>query len=509
MLTRSVRHFRFALPGIVLLTICTRLPLLLHPQPVINEAIYSVVANEIVDGGRPYIDALERKPPLLFWTYAAIFEAAGKSNWKALHIVALIWTLGTMAGAYVIGRELFDRETGLIAALLYSIFQPWARGQNLAFNGELMMNLPLVWAWAIAFRRSSSKLRPELFFAGALLCAGFLLKQPAAIAAVPLGVYLLLPSYRRARDLKRMQSIMQAAILTAGFAAALGMVAVILHHQGILRDAYDRTITDNSVPHFFYAKGLFYTLAFAVACMPIVVGTIMSFRERAVWAGMLAEQTALAGFLAASALGTAAGGRFYVHYYIQLIPPLTVLAAPFFAQLWCGKIQPRRWFLRPRITYAWLAFTVAVFSTAHWLELRSQRQPSEAGKYLAEHSAPNDRIFVWGQAARIYLDAQRRPASRYVEAAPLTGHVFGGVLPGVDTRKWVVPGAWDNLAADFAKHPPAFIVDVQSDVRQPHPVQDFPVLAKLLAEQFRPLAQTAEGVVYQRIQMQPDVRVNP
>ncbi len=171
--------------GLLGLTVVTRLPSLLHPQPIFNEAIYSVVANEIVDGGRRYVDAVERKPPLLFWTYAAIFEVAGKYNWKALHVAALVWTLGTMAGLYAIGRALFDRETGLIAALLYSIFQPWVRGLNLAFNGELLMNLPIVWGWVIAFRPSSSRARPELVFSGALLCAAFLLKQPAAIAAVP------------------------------------------------------------------------------------------------------------------------------------------------------------------------------------------------------------------------------------------------------------------------------------------------------------------------------------
>jgi hypothetical protein len=112
--------------------------------------VYSVVANEIIDGGRPYVDAVERKPPLLFLTYAVVFKIAGKYNWKALHAVALLWTLGTMADLYVIGRRLFNRETGLIAALLYGVFQPWAAANNLAFNGELVMNLPLVWAWAIA-----------------------------------------------------------------------------------------------------------------------------------------------------------------------------------------------------------------------------------------------------------------------------------------------------------------------------------------------------------------------
>src|SRR6266403_5147852 len=220
--THKLRQFRFAALGIILLTVAIRLPSLLHPQPIDSEEMYSVVANEIVDGGRPYADAVERKPPLLFWTYAAIFKVAGKFNWKALHIVALVWTLCAMAGLYVIGRELFDRNTGLIAALFYGVFQHWWTGRNLSFDGEMLMNLPIIWAWAIALRRSSSRLRPELFLAGLLLAGGFLLKQPAAIAAVPLGIYLLLPAYRRSRALTLRESVTQAALLASGFFATLG-----------------------------------------------------------------------------------------------------------------------------------------------------------------------------------------------------------------------------------------------------------------------------------------------
>src|ERR1051325_966072 len=106
------RPLLFGAFGIVLLTIAIRLPSLIHPRAIDSEAMYSVVANEIVDGGQPYIDAVERKPPLLFWTYAAIFTIAGKFNWPALHLVALIWTLCTVGGLYVLGRELFDRKVG-------------------------------------------------------------------------------------------------------------------------------------------------------------------------------------------------------------------------------------------------------------------------------------------------------------------------------------------------------------------------------------------------------------
>jgi 4-amino-4-deoxy-L-arabinose transferase-like glycosyltransferase len=496
-LANHVRQFRWVVLTIVLLTIAIRLPSLLHPQPIDSEEMYSVVANEIVDGGRPYIDAIERKPPLLFWTYAAIFEVAGKFNWKALHLVALLWTLCAMAGLYVIGRELFDPNTGLIAALFYAVFQHWGTWKNLTWDGEMLMNLPIIWACAIALRRSSSRLRPELFPAGALLGAAFLLKQPAAIAAVPLGIYLLLPSYRASRNLTRTNSIIQATMLTAGFVAAVGLVTIVLWKEGILHEAFYWTIADHDIPHVFWTKGILHTLAFTGACLPLVIGAIMAYRDKdEIWAGRTAERTALFGLLAVSAIGAAAGARFYPHYYVQLIPPLAMLAAPYYARLWSGRKPPLHWLLRPWVAYTWLALTIIAFSIEHWIGLAPRRGASEAGQYLSRHAAPEDRIFVWGQASKIYLDAHRRPACRYIETFPLTGYVFGGPIPGFDTRSRILPGAWATLVQDFAKHPPAYIVDVQDPTKAQYPVKDFPILAKLLAEKYQPVAHTAEGVIY-------------
>ncbi|MGH8093781.1 MAG: ArnT family glycosyltransferase [Chthoniobacterales bacterium] len=497
----SGRKFWWAVLGIGLLTVVTRLPSLLHPQAIDDEETYSVVGNVIADGGRPYVDAVERKPPLLFWTYAAVVKAAGKYNWKALHAVALAWTLATMAGLYVIGRGLFDHTTGLVAALLYSVFQAWAEPRDLAFNGELVMNLPLVWAWAIGLRRSSSRLRPELFLAGLLLGAGFLLKQPAAIAAVPLGVYLLLPAYRSSRSLTPWQSLTQAALLTAGFATTIGLVALVLDQQGILREAYFWTITDQAIPHIFWTKGVGHTLAFVGMCLPLLIGAVLAaLAGDTLWKGRNAERAALLGLVAASIIGAAAGMRFYFHYYIQLMPPLALLAAAYYASLWSGRTRPDHWLLRPAVTCVWLAITVVGFSISDWVGLASQRATSQTGRYLLEHSAPNDRIFVWGQAPRIYLEARRRPACRFVVTFPLTGYVFGWSaqsIPSIDTRRWIVPGAWKDLEEDFAKHPPAYIIDVQVPAKNAHyPVRNFPILANLLAKRYHPVARTAEGVIY-------------
>src|SRR6202163_2909298 len=166
--------------ALVLLTIAARLPLLLKHQAIEDEIVYCVVAHEILAGGQPYTSAVERKPPLLFWTYAAIFRVFGPFNWRALHGSAIAWVMLTMLALHLAARRLFDRRTGLIAALLYSVFQPWLYPNNLSFNGEVLMNLPIACAYLIAFERSHSRWRPELAVAGALLAAAFLLQPPGA-----------------------------------------------------------------------------------------------------------------------------------------------------------------------------------------------------------------------------------------------------------------------------------------------------------------------------------------
>jgi Dolichyl-phosphate-mannose-protein mannosyltransferase len=489
------RQFRFAALGLLLLTIAIRFPSLLHPMPIDDEAGYSVIANVIVEGGRPYLDAVDRKPPLLFWTYAVVFKIAGEYNWIALHLVSLVWTLATMAGLYLIAQQLFNRETGLTAALLYSVFQGWASFKNLAFNGEMVMNLAIVWAWAIGFTRNSLKWRPELLGAGALLCVAFLLKQSAAIAAIPLGIYLLLPSYRMSRGLTRTQSFAHAVIFTAGFFGVLALFALFLEREGIFRETVYWTIVANTVPYFFWRNGIVMTLAFVGACLLLVIGAVASILDsRALWSGKKSEQAALIGLLAASAIGTAAGSRFYEHYYIQLIPPLSLLAAPYYAQLWTGRIQSRYWLLQPAFSCLCLTVTIVAFSISHWLGA-ARRAPSETGRYLLGHSTPSDRIFVWGNKPKFYIEARRRPACRYILSFPLTGYIFGEP-PGFNTRQRIVPGAWANLEQDFEKHPPAYIVDLSSEPGALNPIRDFPILAKLLTDRYESVARTREGVIY-------------
>ena len=58
---------------LVLLTVCLRLPAIVHPKAIDDEAGYATVAHELLDGGNLSISAPDHRPPLLFWIYTAIF----------------------------------------------------------------------------------------------------------------------------------------------------------------------------------------------------------------------------------------------------------------------------------------------------------------------------------------------------------------------------------------------------------------------------------------------------
>src|SRR5471030_1566646 len=145
------RALRPALSLLMLCVVLIRLPALLSPKAIDDEQVYAVVAREMLQGGQPYRDAIEGKPPLLFELYREIFAIAGASNWFALHLVAIVWTGCTMLILSIIAHRLWGCAAGLWADVLYGLFAAWGDYRDLAFNGELLMNLPIVLAIAMTF----------------------------------------------------------------------------------------------------------------------------------------------------------------------------------------------------------------------------------------------------------------------------------------------------------------------------------------------------------------------
>jgi hypothetical protein len=155
-------------------------------------------------------------------------------------------------------------------------------------------------------------------------------------------------------------------------------------------------------------------------------------------------------WLAGGGLAVLAGFRFFGHYYLQLLPPLALIAVfglPF------GRRQLTR-----------TAVAVAVPVLAMWLfsfsppNARGIIPYGDVAERVRGVTAPTDRIFVWGEYPEIYWAADREPATRFIHTGFLTGN-SGGRDAQLVRPSDGVPGAWDLLAADIAATPPDLIVD--------------------------------------------------
>ncbi len=497
---------------VVLLTMIMRFPAFISPKAIDDERIYSAVAIEMINGGLMYKDAVERKPPMLFWTYQAILEIGGDYNWHFLHIAGFVWILMTMWGIYMITEQLFGKDAGLVAALFYGVFVSWGIWGNLALNGEILMNLPIVWGIYFVLKNKSGTRVLELFFAGMLLCCAFLLKQPAAIMAVPLGIYLLSLGYRKKNQITLLTSLSHASIFTIGFATLLALVVYSLFLKGILAEAYYWTIGNHDIPHgifdlVFWYRGIGMTAVFTGVCGVLVIGTAMSIKmwktnKWQLWEDIHPEFWALVGLLIASLIGLSQPGRFYPHYYIQLVPVLCIFSAPIFSNIWSKKQSFDFWLLRYKPSQFWIAITITAFSTSYYVGLKNHWENSAAGQYLLENSKPTDKLFVWGQSTNLYLDAHRRAATRYVATFPLTGYIFGSPLSwdtSYDTSNRIVPGAWENLRNDFLDYLPDYIIDCDAVRNVPrYPVSKFPYLQSILENCYERETKTINGIIYKR-----------
>lgn len=469
--------------ALVAFTILTRLPALLCNRPIDDEAVYGVVARVMLAGGLPYRDAIERKPPLLFEVYRAVLGAFGPYNWLALHAVALAWTLATMAALFLMMRARFDARTGLVAAAFYAVLQPWATAKDLAFNGEMLMNLPLAAAFAVLFQRQRpSDLRGAL--AGSLVGIAFLLKQPAAIAIVPVLIHVA-----------RRRGLAAALLTAAAFAVPIAMAGAALWRAGLFADAFYWTITDHTVPHVFGVHGALHTLLFIALAWPLLYPQARPEELRRAWAGCTGELVIVLVWVGVSLVGAAAGGRFYPHYYIQLVLPLAALAAPFWSRRFARTGRWTRLDL-PVAAAGWLLLVGLVTSVVQAIQLAQAEPVRPAARFVRDRAAPGDRLFVWGQETLIYEEARMLPATRYIATFPLTGYVFGGRVAGIDTRQRIVPGAWANFAADFAAHPPRFIIDTQAGADAQFPMRDFPALRALIDGRYHPVARFSATTVY-------------
>jgi hypothetical protein len=170
------------------------------------------------------------------------------------------------------------------------------------------------------------------------------------------------------------------------------------------------------------------------------------------------------------------GFRFYKSYYLHVLPALA-LAAAAPGGLVDLALRRETWSLPAggRTRALWLGFTLmlatvvglaAANDIANLGEIRGQRRVARdldaqrVAKVIAAHSAPDDRIWVWGRWAwPVYYHADRRAASRHYKVMNvLTTPLTNTWRREGDPERFVEEGPWREILDEVQAARPAFIV---------------------------------------------------
>lgn len=86
-----------------------------------DEAVYGLMAQEIVAGARPvYFPAFTGREPLYMYVMAGFFAAIGATGY-AIRLTSAFIGIATIPLAFALGRALFGRRVGLVAAALLAV----------------------------------------------------------------------------------------------------------------------------------------------------------------------------------------------------------------------------------------------------------------------------------------------------------------------------------------------------------------------------------------------------
>jgi 4-amino-4-deoxy-L-arabinose transferase-like glycosyltransferase len=424
-----------SLAAVFALALLLRIPIASIPLER-DEGEYAYMAERWLQGEVPYKETFDQKPPGIVALYVVFIVCLGKSP-AAIHWGMQIYTLGTLAIVYWLGKQLVSETVGFSAAVFCAFMTsaPCVLGQSA--NTEMAMILPLTAGLAATLSAVTRNSVRWSFWVGVFAVAALLCKQ---IALIPATLYLLLIAKNgQARRWRKL-----AVVLLGGLVPLVLVLGYFLYHDA-WHNFYDCVIGHN----LSYATNIplaAYRLRLLVALVGLIkfYGPIYCLAGVALlWGRALRRPashspphpgpvTLLGIWLIFCFLATVVGGRFFEHYFVTTIPA-TALLAGIGVEIVARRLSTPG--LAVRRSYALTALAI-IYGVAigYWyylpgvLEEKSRRLyytdifavAPQVGQFLAENSRPEDTVFIVGSEPEIYYYAGRRCACRYIFAYPLT-----------------------------------------------------------------------------------------
>ena len=429
-----------------------------------DEGVYATIARLILDGGVPYRDLFDNKPPLQYAWFSAGLAIFGDGV-EALRLTTAIVMSATALCVYAAGRLLFPPIGGYVALATFAASQLLVPGIRDGLPETLML-LPEIAAF-VALLYGLRTARQRWFLLAGLLFGFAVLTKPVAIwpaiAFAPAIVFLvrrapLVPSGARVNGWRR--GLVSASLYMAGGVIALLIVIAPFAVSGAFPELVDAIVTFNlelssELSHRarIWLLGI-SLLAILVQSPPLIAllsgGILCLLMIAAMWRRMRPEHVAFLIFSLTAIFGMASTGFFFIHHYVQLFPVLAIaFAGGVFAAPRILRTPRRRLTLLAAFGFfVLLPMSLAISVTrersvpapnddqtyatvpVERRELLSDQEFLAAwderglalGAYLRDRSSEDDRIYVNGgstDGASVYFYADRPPAARFFFEAAL------------------------------------------------------------------------------------------
>jgi len=403
-----------------------------------DEGEYAYAGQLILQGIPPYKLAYNMKFPGTYAAYALIMSIFGQSI-QAIHIGLLLINVATIALIFLVGRRLINTMAGVTAAASYAVLSVSPSVLGLAAHATNFVILPVLGGILLLLKEQRvTALEPSqpnqlvrLFASGLLFGIGALMKQPGLLF-IPFGViYIVWNDLNRRLSLNRM--LLRILIFVTGAVVPLGVTSLILWYAGVFDKFWFWTINYawqyGSLLSLSQAPQMFFTSANEVVLTgwPVWIlagiGALMGLWDQRRRAGILF----LMGFLLFSALAVCPGFYFRTHYFILILPAVSLLAGAAISKL-TEILEGRIILIRfvPLFVFA-VALSVPILLDK---KIFFEVSPNQAcgliypdnpflesvriGTYVREHTEPGDTIAVLGSEPEIYFYSHRHSATGYI-----------------------------------------------------------------------------------------------
>ncbi len=461
--------------SLLLLTVVIfRSPSLVNPVVDEDEAWYYSAAMIINSDGVLYKDAVDLKPPLIFYTFAMFMKM--DDSMIFIHIITILWVFLTSLFIYFIMKREGLQKAGIMGAFLYALFSASFWPKSCATNCEILMNLPIVISLYYYTDFLKNNRLFNCFLSGIFLAIASLYKYQAAVIMPAFLITGIFQSYRSG-NYKTL--FFSGLSFISGFLFIIFITLLWFIHQGSLDDAYFWAWKYN----FIFMKGFswsYFWTSFKKAIPKFIglwivlwIGCFIYLYEKIKQKQISLNSIFYLCVLLFSISAVMVGGKFFSHYFVQLLVPLSLISGPvlylkildIFNSAYFSQNLKRFWICGFIILFV-LAPVLSLYKSWRYElnTIRENKPVSELAKFIRENSGLGDRVFCWGRAPELFVFSKRLPASRFITSNFLVG------MTTYNARGLVVTGAtfeaWnyfkDHLFNDLKNNRPKFLVDTSS-----------------------------------------------